>query len=146
MADMILHNVAVKVDNAAGSPTAVTNYANSVAIDFNAKIGKWSTHASLWEKAGQGSKAFKITLTYVVDDVTDSAHDMLSVWALNATGGARTFEVYYPDALTGSEKLSGEVFLESVSPMFKSEAGNGEVVKATAVFIGTGALAQATVA
>ena len=144
MADLILHNAVVELDNDSNVLQTITTQANRVEITVEKNVGEYFTFGSAWAKNGEGGKRFKVTLKCIATTTTSEAYELLRSWMLSGSG-ARTIRLSVPDGSAGSGRYSGEVILQDMSPMHIQEAGKGEPVEIVANMVGTGALSYATI-
>lgn len=102
-------DVAVWLDNAAGTPKDISGSSNKVAMSFTREIGELRTFQVKWPvRLGCGKDA-EFTLTAVYSTATDEAFDILKNWWFAGDPGLRSFHVYIPDKNVGSDHYYGEV-------------------------------------
>jgi hypothetical protein len=135
-------DVAIWVDNNAGTPTDISGSTNSVNLTISATAEQMRTFGSRWPVRKSCPLDSNIEITVVYSTANDEGMDLIKEWVFGANPGeARTVSVYVPDKNVGSDRYYGEFVLDGDIEI-PLEAGNAEPVSVTLPLSITGALSQ----
>jgi len=106
-------DVAVWLDNLAGTATDISGSANSVSMSFTREVGDLRTFQAKWPVRTGCGKDVEITLRVVYSTASDEAVDILKNWYFANDPGSRSFSLYVPTKNVGSDHYYGEVTISS---------------------------------
>ena len=109
-------DVAIWLDNAAGTPVDISGSSNQVDIALDFKLGEYTVFGACCTYRLECGSDATITLNAIYSTAAAEARETLHLWATQGCEkNARTISVYLPDKNVGSEKWSGEFRLESLN-------------------------------
>jgi len=126
-------DVAVWLDNAAGTPVDISGSSNQVDIALDFKLGEYTTFGGCCTYRLECGQDGTITLNAVYTTALAEARAELSAWAtMGCNKNARTLSVYLPDKNVASEHWYGEFRLESYN--ITADHNDAGPMPVTAVF------------
>ena len=141
----------ITIDDDAGTPTPISGSSTSVSISGTTELGDYKVFADSWRyrlACGQDWE-MSIEAVYTTASGEVEALDLLRTWWLSQTtiGAykvARDIQIDMPDSTSGSDRYTGEVFLESLDFGELSASEPGPVM-VSATFKPSGALTHAKI-
>jgi hypothetical protein len=106
-------DASIWLDNAAGTPTAISGSSNSITMNFSRELGELVTFQQKFPVRLGCRKDAEFTLRVVYSTDTDEGMDVLKNWYFADDPGSRTLHVYIPDKNVGSDHYYGEVTIGS---------------------------------
>lgn len=138
----------IKIDKAAGTLVDISAQVQTARLSINTRTGTYSVLGSNYDLAVDGKKGWQVELEFLMTTgVSETeAYDIFMTWVMASVPGARTIELYTPDATTsGSFKFSGECKIQS-SDVMSVDAQSTMPQKFRATLVGDGTITKAAVA
>jgi hypothetical protein len=138
-------DVAISLDNAAGTLTDISGSSNAVTLSFSNEVGVYRRAGSDAPTRYLTAQDLTISLSVLYSTAAGEALALLRAWAAGsiAGGDARTLRVDVPDSTSGSDRYQVEVVPSSLEiPLASNEGGP---VLVTAALESSGAYAVSTI-
>lgn len=126
------------VDNSGGTLTDISGSSNKVAVNLDNELGEMTTFGARWKIRTAGVKDVSIDFDIVWTTASGEARAILVDWYFNSANTARSVRVDTPNGSTGSQRIEGEFFLESLSGDLDS--GSADPVMLSGTLRNTGAV------
>jgi len=123
-------DVAIWIDNAAGTLTDVSGSTNQCSLTFTHETGITRTFGSRWPRRKGCMKDTKIKLNIVYSEASGEMMDCWKNWFFTNPVAARTVKIYIPDKNVGSDVYSGEFIIDGDTEI-PLEAGTAEPIVVT---------------
>lgn len=134
------HGAVFKLDSTTGG--SLVDYSSHVTQitppNMNNNIQQFHTIDSRIPKTTIGGWTGSFTISVVRDPSPTSLHRVLQDWQLENPPGSRTVQIDMPDSDPGSERISGEVIIQSYTPgQVSGGSGNASIGQAQLAITGT---------
>src|SRR5512139_574153 len=123
-------DVAIWLDNAAGTQKDISGSTNTASMEFTNQLGAVRTFGTRWMTRLECGKDATFALSVTYTTATDEAIDILKNWYFNNPGN-RTLTIYIPDKNVGSDVYECEARLESLDIPVESGSADPILVTAT---------------
>ena len=115
------------IDNASGTLTDITSTNSTITVALQRQSSETYVFGDDTAIQGIGKSTGTVSGTIVYSTNATEARAMYNQWYFSAEGTARTVTVDVPDSSTGSDRYSGELVLNSFTPV-DGDAGSGELM------------------
>lgn len=125
------------LDNASAALTEVSGSSAKITLALKSDIGEFKVFDDAWRYRLECGRDWEFGMDVIYSTTADEAFDLLRDWWFGARG-SRSVRIDMPDSSTGSDRYTGEVFIEALEwEMASDEAGP---VMVSATFKPTGAI------
>jgi len=115
------------IDNASGTLTDITSTNSTITVALQRQSSETYVFGDDTAIQGIGKSTGTVSGTIVYSTNAAEARAMYNEWYFTSEGAARTVTIDVPDSASGSDRYSGELVLNSFTPV-DGDAGSGELM------------------